>query len=268
MAVSISVAVVGCVGLFLNLRAALQSDSASTRNLSQEEEPQSEPVATAAPQESKSAEASARPPSKPFRPKQELAELLKKSQEESKDCKASVDKARAKLSKSLMSAEEFKQALKLLEETPLTPPSSQEIYLAFEEGMPVDWDGATFLDQVMSAGGCDTVIHYKLLKSVVEKAAKHPERFPLTQIRSAARGFLTLGSDKPSPLSVEMMRISLLKDMAQNKEIDSQFEQKVTELKQQGQSLLDNTKSLPNEFEKSKGLREAYVRLLKEIWPN
>jgi hypothetical protein len=79
-----------------------------------------------------------------------------------------------------------------------------------------------------------------------------------------------------------MMRIALLKDMVQNKEIDPAFEQKVLELQQLGQGLTDKIqedlhacqnapdclKSLPSEFEKSKSLREAYNRLLKEVWPS
>jgi hypothetical protein len=301
LAISISVAVIGFIGLILNIRAALQSAPASAespaRSISKdaeaqveaqekseekpEDKPQEKPVAVVTPEMSTSPEASAAP-KKAFPAKQELVELLKKSQEESKDCKSNVNKARAKLSKSLMSAEEFKQALRLLEETPLTPPSSQQIYEAFEEGMPAEWDGSAFLRQVISAGGCDTLIHYKLLKSVAEKAAKHPKLFPLEQIRSATRAFLTLGTDKPSPLLIELMRISLLKDMVQIKEIDPAFEQKVMELQQSGQGLSeklqedlhacqnaqDCLKSLPNEFEKSKSLREAYLRLVKEIWPN
>jgi hypothetical protein len=300
LAISIAVAVAGFVGLIVNIKAALQSDIASseapTRSLSTEAskevsnevETPSTPVAEATP--SPSAEPSTSPspspsptPSlaskKPQRSKQELAQLLKKSQQEARICRESVAKARAKLSKSLMSAEEFKQALRTLEETYLTPPSSQQIFSAFEKGNPSDWDGSSFLEDAISAGGCDVVIHYKLLKSVVEKAAQHPERFPREEIRSAAKAFLTIGAKKPSPLSTELTRISLLQDLVKNKEVDASFEQKVSELQQMAQGLADKIqedvhacqnapdclKSLPNEFEQSQKVREAYLKLIKEI---
>lgn len=283
LALSIAVAAIGFVGLIYNIRAALQSPSeASTRSISEEAQEQSAPAVAPAAENPQTSSATSLPPTKPFRSKQELAELLKKSQEESQVCKANVTKARAILSKSLMSAEEFKHALRLLEETHLTPPSSQEVFLAFEEGNPSEWDGPAFLEEVMSAGGCDTVIHYKLLKSIVEKAAKRPERFPREQIRSAVKAFLTLGAEKPSPMVIELTRIALLKDLVQDKEIDAAFEQRVMELQQMAQGLSDKIqedvracqnasdclKSLPNEFEQSKRVREAYLRLIKEIWPN
>jgi hypothetical protein len=178
-----------------------------------------------------------------------------------------------------MSVEEFKQALRTLEETYLTPPSSQEIFSVFENGNPSGWDSSTFLDEATSAEGCDFVIHYKLLKSVVEKAAQHPDRFPHEQIHSAAKAFLTIGAKKPSPLTVELTRISFLKDLVKNKEVEASLEQKVVELQQMAQSLADKIqedvhgcqsasdclKSLPNEFEQSRPVREAYLRLIKEI---
>jgi Na+-transporting methylmalonyl-CoA/oxaloacetate decarboxylase gamma subunit len=295
LAMSIAVAAVGFVGLVLNIRALMDSKMSSTmdskvssnespsesstevteRAISEQKEQVQPPVVAASPAMTQQAQTFSHS-------KEELSQLLKKSKDESEVCKAKVDKARAKLSKTLMSAEEFKQALKLLEESDLTPPSSQQIYLAFEEGMPTNWDGSSFLDNVITAGGCETVIHYKLLKSVVEKAAKHPGRFPIEQIRSASRAFLYTGAERPSPLSVEMMRVSFLKDLVQAKEVDPSFESKVSDLDALARGLMDKIqddlracqnapdclKSLPNEFEQSRKVREAYLRLLKEIWPN
>lgn len=292
LAMSIAVAAVGFVGLVLNVRALMDSKMSSTMDpkVSSSESP-SEPSTEVTERAISEQKEQVQPSPSPVQTqlvrsfshsKEELNQLLKKSKEESEVCKAKVDKARAKLSKSLMSAEEFKQALKLLEESDLTPPSSQQIYLAFEEGMPTEWDGPSFLEDVIAAGGCETVIHYKLLKSVVEKAAKHPGRFPIEQIRSASRAFLFTGAERPSPLSVELMRVSFLKDLVQVKEVDASFESKVSDLDALARGLMDKLqgdlracqnapdclKSLPNEFEQSRKVREAYLRLLKEIWPN
>lgn len=288
----------GLVGVVLNLKAmirsrALAESAAVSDGASDSKIPEpasassngSESLKKADAKNIKSATASSLPETAQKRSlpsKEEIQNLVKKSNQEAALCKANVAKAKAKLSKALMSEEQFKQALKLLEDSYLVPPSAQEIFSIAEEGIPADWDRASFLNEMTSVGGCNSAIHYKLLKSVVEKAEKSPEKFPKEQIRSAVRAFLTAGSEKATPLLIQNLRISLLKELAQNRYIDAQYEPQISKLYALAQELteklqndvqgcqneLDCLKALPNELEQSRKLREMYLSLTAAIWPS
>ncbi len=276
------IAGIGLVGLVLNLRAL---NSRNTARVESSMPGTSEPVASenlaspGVPSVNSSSEPSQK---KVAFSRESLSQLLEQAKQESQICKANIASAKAKLSKVLMSHEEFKEGLKLLEDSALTPPALQEIFSAIDEGIPSEWRSPSLLEDAYSSNGCLADIHYKLLKSVVEKAARSPDRFPKDAILSSVQAFLIRGAEKPSPLLIDVLRISMLKVLVNSKDIDASFGARVAELDALANELIgklqeetrqcrhvpDCLKSLPLELEFSKRVRNQYLSLIKEIWPD